>query len=164
MTNQSEAHMALFFCVTYICSLKSQILVVIVWTGIQGAELELKKILPEVHWGYESLNLLTASTFPSFFFLSWRNIVLVSKGRSNAQQCNKKIPFLSSLHLCHLKGKWILFIHSWVNYLSLSRTVTGIMFETEKPYKCGNDRSRQTRPCLIARLPFVISQCVWSLQ
>lgn len=72
--------------------------------------------------------------------------------------------FYSPLHLRRWEGKQSLFIRSWVNYLSLSYMATDMIFEMEKPQNVVMIETDKHRPCSIARLPFVISLCVWSLE
>lgn len=51
----------------------------------------------------------------------------------NSVKTQPSEQFYSLLHLWHWEGKQSLFIHSWVNYLSLSCIATDMIFEMEKP-------------------------------
>lgn len=66
------------------------------------------------------------------------------------------------LHVWCDAGKQSMFICSCINYLSLSY-MDRYDFWNGKTSKCGNDSHSKTKPCLIGRLPSVISLCVWSL-
>lgn len=90
-------------------------------------------------WFSRLWNLVFADSGPiSFLHLSslkkyCHNMKKEGQMLGNNVKTQPSWQFYSSVHLRWWEGKQSLFIHSWVNYLSLSYMTTDMIFEMEKP-------------------------------
>lgn len=109
-------------------------------------------------WGYETLYLLTGALSSSSIFLDGG---ILEQYEEEEHTAFRSTLFFTASQMQRGEAELV--------HLQLSKLLKSILYSyrhefwNEKTSKCGNDKERQTYQCWTARLPFVISLSVWSL-